>query len=256
MPIASEISATTARDLVQLALQRAAGRAGSAARARRCGRAGSPSRSRSPPPPPRPAVDVGAGEDLPRPARTGHDSPVSVELSTRSSSPRASVGVGGDPVAGGEQDHIAGNDLLAVDLGHLAVAPHPHALRQHLPQRLDRLLGPVLLDVGEDRVDEDHGDDRRAQLRQAGEQREHRAGPEQEREQMDEVGEEARSREGPRASSIALGPTSASRRRACAVVSPSVVGRPRQVTVGAPRRASIGRSRTGRCGFAAQSLGC
>jgi hypothetical protein len=57
------------------------------------------------------------------------------------------VGVSGDAIAGREQQHVSGNDLLVGDLDRLRVAPHPDTKRQHLAQRRDRLLGAVLLEV-------------------------------------------------------------------------------------------------------------
>ena len=65
-------------------------------------------------------------------------------------------------------------------------------LRQD-PQRLDRPLRAVLLREAEDRVDDDHDDDRDRQLRHAAERQRGRAGPQQQREGLREVVSQSRS---------------------------------------------------------------
>ena len=177
---------------------------------------------------------------------TAYDSPVSADSSTRRSVARDQVGVGGDAVARGEQQDVAGDDLLARDVDRRAVAPHAYAQRQHPAQRRDRPLGPVLLDEGEDRVDDDDDHDRRGERRHPG--RSARA-PRRPRAAARRAARSSRGTRGPgtapAASAIAFGPDSASRRRASSLERPDVRGSERvrmaaiEGTPGDPARASV-----------------
>ena len=62
-------------------------------------------------------------------------------------------------VAGLKQDHVAGDELGARHMDHLAVADDLGLSRGHLLQRLEGLLGLGLLDHAEDGVQDDDGQD-------------------------------------------------------------------------------------------------
>jgi hypothetical protein len=130
-----------------------------------------------------------AGEDLPlgldRPRLARERRLVDAQIRRRHK-----VGVGGDAVAGLEQQHVAGHHVLADDLHRVAVAAHVGVAGQHPPQRCDRPLGAVPLGEREDRVDRDDRGDRDGQLRHAGQQRQPGARPQQERERLHEAGRE------------------------------------------------------------------
>ena len=67
--------------------------------------------------------------------------------------------VGGDGVARLEQHDVAGDELGACHVNHLAVADDFGLRRGHLLQRLERLLGLGLLNHAEDGVQDDDGQD-------------------------------------------------------------------------------------------------
>ena len=84
-----------------------------------------------------------------------------------------------DPIARFEQEHVAGDELAGIDLAVMALAHHL-ATRRQIP--LQRLHGPfrlLLLEEGEERVQDDHGDDRRREHCRDGYEREPRGDPEQ-----------------------------------------------------------------------------
>ena len=87
--------------------------------------------------------------------------------------------VGRDPVAGVEQDEVAGDQLGGVDLQPAPVAEHHGPARQQVAQALGGVLGAALLDEGEDAVHHDHDEDGDTQLRHAGDEGEHRRDPQQ-----------------------------------------------------------------------------
>jgi hypothetical protein len=95
-----------------------------------------------------------------------------------------------DPVACAKQQQVAGNELLGRDLDLLSVTAHPGRLRQQALQRLRRSLRAVLLDEGEDRIDEDDDNDRRGQLRHPAHPRQRRPQPQEQGKQVDELDEE------------------------------------------------------------------
>ncbi len=94
-------------------------------------------------------------------------------------------------------------------------------------------LGPVLLDEGEDRVDEDDGDDRDRELRHPAGSASSGAGPEEQREEVDELGE--RSGGGAKAAAARRGRSARPRRG-------GALPRARRARAG-PRRSRLG----GRC---------
>ena len=92
-----------------------------------------------------------------------------------------------DEVALLDDHEVAGDQGARIDLVHLPVADHLGLGREHVPERLDGLLGAVLLDEREDRVDQDDDDDRDAQGGLVGGECEHGCDPQQNREHVDEM---------------------------------------------------------------------
>ena len=70
--------------------------------------------------------------------------------------------VRGDPVAGLLQHQVADDDVDGVYVLAPSVPHHRHPIRHQFPQRLGRLVGPVLLRESEGPVeDDDDGDGQR-----------------------------------------------------------------------------------------------
>ena len=95
--------------------------------------------------------------------------------------------VGRDEVAFLDDHDVAGHQQPRLDLLHLPVSDDAGLRGQHVPERLDGLLGTELLDEREDRVEQDDEDDRPAERRLIRHERERRSHPQQEREHVDEV---------------------------------------------------------------------
>ena len=71
-------------------------------------------------------------------------------------------GVGRDPVAGGQSDNVAGDELAGRDVSLLPIPQHGGGGRGHLAQGLDGPLGAILLHKPEEHGEEhDHGDHQR-----------------------------------------------------------------------------------------------
>ena len=68
-------------------------------------------------------------------------------------------GIGDDRVAGGQRDHVAGDEVARVDRLLLAVADHPRVLRGEPAERLQRVLGAALLQGADGRVERHHDRD-------------------------------------------------------------------------------------------------
>ena len=68
--------------------------------------------------------------------------------------------VGGNPVAGAQEHHVARHQVARRNDDFLCVAQHVCDGRRHFPQRLERLPGTMFLDKAEQhREQHDHGDD-------------------------------------------------------------------------------------------------
>ena len=145
-------------------------------------------RPRSPPPRRRCRRARGRSTD----GETGTLSPVSIDSSTRTPLASTITPVGGDPVAGGEEEQVARHHLAGVDGERVAVSPHGDPRREQLPQELGRPFGSPLLHEGEDPVDDDDDDDRHAELGQAGDEGQHRGHPEHQGEEVHELGRRGR----------------------------------------------------------------
>ncbi len=70
------------------------------------------------------------------------------------------------------------------------IADHRRPPGHHLTETLAGLLGPMLLDEGEDPVEDDHTEDGDAQFRQLGDEGEPTGNPQQNGEEVDELGQE------------------------------------------------------------------
>jgi hypothetical protein len=106
-------------------------------------------------------------------------------------------GVGRDPVALGQQDDVAGNQLHRWDAGLLPAPQDDRGLGQECRQRLGGPLGAVFLGEREQAVDDDHHDDRPAELRQLPHEGEPGRRPQHEREEVGELRDELADRAGP-----------------------------------------------------------
>ena len=100
---------------------------------------------------------------------------------------RDELRIGSHLVAGREQEHVAGHDLLAVDRDRNAVPADANLERQHESKGFDRPFRSVLLHEREDGVHHDDHHDRHGELGKPADQRERRARPEEQREQVHEV---------------------------------------------------------------------
>ena len=76
-----------------------------------------------------------------------------------------------------EEDDVADDQLGGVDLERRPVAQHHGPARQQVAQAFGGVLGTVLLDEGEDPVDDDDDEDGDAELGQAGDEGEHARRP-------------------------------------------------------------------------------
>ena len=97
------------------------------------------------------------------------------------------AGIRRDEVALLDDHQVARDERARVDLMPLPVADDLRLGREHVPERLDGLLGAVLLDEREDRVDQDDDDDRDAQGGLVGGECEHGRDPQQDGEHVDEM---------------------------------------------------------------------
>ena len=91
----------------------------------------------------------------------GTDSPVSAASSVRrffASTSRKSAGILSPEL---EQHDVPGNELFGGKHARLAAAHGPRLGGKHVADRIQRLLGPALLDEPEQPVENDHGEDDR-----------------------------------------------------------------------------------------------
>ena len=102
--------------------------------------------------------------------------------------------VGGHARTGVQQDQVARHEAARVEFRRFAVAQREHACGQQILERLERTLRAVLLPEREDRVHDDHADDRRPErrhpgtgLRNRGGECETRGHPEDQRKEMREL---------------------------------------------------------------------
>ena len=101
--------------------------------------------------------------------------------------PIEDAGVGRDPLALLQQEHVSGNELSRLDHGALSVAKDECLEREVLLERLHGFLGLLLLHEGEERIEPDHGDDRAGEDGGACYERERCRQPEQKRERVHEL---------------------------------------------------------------------
>ena len=99
--------------------------------------------------------------------------------------------VGRKPVAFGQQQQIARDQVDGLDLDENATPAHARPGRQQVAQRLGGVLGLALLGEGERRVQHDHDDDRHGQGEHAGGERQRGRHPQQERQRVRELAEQA-----------------------------------------------------------------
>ena len=98
--------------------------------------------------------------------------------------------VGGDPVALADDDDVAGHERGRVDDADVAVANDGRLLREIALERLDSPARLPLLGEGEDGVEQDHRDDRRAEHRRARDEGETGRDPEQQGQRVDQLVED------------------------------------------------------------------
>ncbi len=98
--------------------------------------------------------------------------------------------VGGDPVAFADDHDVAGHERGRVDDADVAVANDGRLLWEIALERLDSPARLSLLGEGEDRVEQDHRDDRRAEHRRARDEGETGCDPEQQGQRVDQLVED------------------------------------------------------------------
>ena len=103
-------------------------------------------------------------------------------------------GIGRHPVAALEEQDVIDHDVLGLDHLPAPVPPDRDAGREHLREPVGGPVGACLLDRGEDRVQQDHSDDRHAEFRKVREESEHRGRPEQQGEEVRQLAEQASGR--------------------------------------------------------------
>ena len=95
-----------------------------------------------------------------------------------------------DPVPRQQHQGVVRDQLGGVDLDDPAVAADRDHGREQLAEPGGRMLGPLLLNVGEYPVDHDHDDDRDGQLRHSGHVGQHGGAPEHDGEEVGHFGQQ------------------------------------------------------------------
>ncbi len=129
--------------------------------------------------------------------------------------------VGRHPVAGLEQDHVAGHQGLGLDLDGAPVAPDPGRGHEHRAQGVEALLGLGLLHEPEHGVEQQHHGDDRGVLQVADRPGQHRRAEQHHTSRLRNWSTKIASRDRPGASARRLGPWLARRRSASSGLSPT-----------------------------------